>query len=88
MDSFSTHTNQKPRWSDNRQGGQRGPINYQGNTVETQLLPNEIRISAKGNFALYVKQILTTLKQGFKNCKLVARGNATSFAWDIVREIK
>ena len=55
--------------------------------VETQLLPNEIRVSSNGNFNGYVKQILYTMEQGYANCKIVGRGMAAQITWDLLQTI-
>lgn len=41
-----------------------------------------------GNFDQYVKHILRTLRSGYTNCKVVARGKANSLAYEIVKEVK
>ncbi len=40
------------------------------------LVPNEVRISLKGNFKGQVGHILFLLRSGYLNCKVVGRGSA------------
>jgi hypothetical protein len=40
------------------------------------LVPNEVRISLKGNFKGQVGHILLLLRSGYLNCKVVGRGSA------------
>lgn len=95
-DNYVSQQQQQQRWQEgsNRPsapgntGDSRGSYNYYPREVETQLLPNEVRIRAAGYFEGYVRQILRTLSSGFPNCKIVARGTATQFAFDVVQEAK
>lgn len=82
MKSFNNNTN----FNYNSQTQARRNFNP-SNKVETQLLPNEVRVSSKGNFNTYVKSILTTMESGYKNCKIVARGTASEIAWNIYQFI-
>jgi hypothetical protein len=63
-----------------RQGGYGGNTNQsrlQGGEIGCNfLLPNEIRISQAGNFGGQAGFILHTMESGYKNCKVVARGQA------------
>jgi DNA-binding protein len=94
FNSGNTYGQQQQRWQEGnnntRATDARGNYSYysSSNKVETQLLPNEFRISNKGNFGLYIRQILSTLESGYANCKIVARGTATQFAYDVVEEVK
>lgn len=52
--------------------------------VETQILPNEIRVSAKSSFQQVVKNVFSLFRdQGFSNCKLVGRGIAAQITQDV-----
>lgn len=50
-------------------------------------MPNEIRVSSKGNFNSYVKFILKTFEEGYVNFKVAARGNACLKSEEIVEFI-
>jgi hypothetical protein len=78
MKSFNNHFS-------NHQGQlqQRRPYNNFSSKIETSLLPNEVRISSQGNFGTYVRNILTIMESGYKNCKVVGRGTASQYSWDI-----
>lgn len=89
MKSFnnSNFNNFNNRQYDNQRRNFNGN-NYGNGKIETQLLPNEIRISSKGSFNAYVKTILSTLEEGYKNCKIVGRGIAAQTSINILTFLK
>ena len=55
--------------------------------VNDTLLPNEIRISSKGNFSAQVNHILDTMQRGYMNCKVVGRGMAVERTLEVLEFI-
>ena len=58
-------------------------------TLETQLQPNELRISNKGNIISYSNVVNSLIKRdGYQHCKMVGRGMATEKALEVMRDLK
>lgn len=58
-------------------------------TFETQLQPNEVRISSKGNSYAYSNVVLNIIKRdGYQHCKMVGRGRASEKALETMQVLK
>jgi DNA-binding protein len=91
FNSGNTNYGQQQRWqegSGRHSDSQGSTYTHYPKQFETQLLPNEIRISTKGSFSGYVRSILSIMDQGYKNCKIVARGMAVEYAHEVFEEVK
>ncbi len=60
------------------------PFRGEYHPIETQLLPNEMRISSKGDMRGYVDHALDVMNQGFNHVKMVGRGQAVPITEDLV----
>ena len=75
----------KDRAETQNQGYDHTETTYQRD-VETRLLPNEMRISSRGNMNQYFENAMAALEK-FRFLKIVARGSAVPLAEDIASMI-
>ena len=61
---------------------------HTGTFYERKLLPNEMRISTKGEMKLYVHSAMTILKQGYANLNIVGRGQAVPLTEELTDILK
>ena len=52
--------------------------------VETKLLPNEMRISSRGNLSMYLDSALKMLNGEFEHLKIVGRGEAVNLSQELL----
>ncbi|CDW78975.1 UNKNOWN [Stylonychia lemnae] len=61
---------------------------YQAQPRQSQLLPNEIRVSMKSRFKFVVDNVMQILREGYPNCKVVGRGMACQLTSEVYSYFK
>src|SRR5438105_2492635 len=90
---MQSHTNYTERKTNFRPAFNSQFINNQREFRETRgqearLLPNEMRVSTRGDYKNYVESALRIVKNGYDFLKIVGRGEAVVITEDLLEELK